>query len=807
MAAGDPESTGRTIVRRLLPQTVVVVVSMRILRHVRQLGRLFAKRRATDEALNEARRELEAERRGTELLQSISTESFTLEDADFYQAIVDAAVSIMGSDFGSMQILRPNGALKLLAHRGFSKQAELHWHTVSPTSHCGCGEALRTGHRVVISDIEHAEYIRGTKDEAVYQSLGIRSVQSTPLRSRSGSVIGMVSTHWKQVGEPPVGALRRLDILGRQAADWLERRQSHDMISALNGRLGADLAAVTRLYEMSARLVQSTDLSTLLLEVLATAVSITGATRGHVHLLEGGTLRLVAEHRFKKPYLDFFGEVTAESVVFQQVLGSSQRIIIEDVTEDATFAGTPELELLLAAGVRGVQFSPIPARSGEILGVLATHYRIPHRPSERCLRTIELLTREAADLIERHQAERQRERLLENERAARAEAERAASVKEEFLATLSHELRTPLNAVMGWLQILRRDLAKPERARVALEVIERNARQQAKLIADLLDISRILSGKMRLELQQLDVAAVVDAAIESVLPAAEAKEVLIVRVADATDARLMGDPARLQQMVWNVVANAVKFTPRGGEVRVGVASVPGGVEIRVTDTGEGISSDLLPHIFDRFRQGDASTTRSHGGLGLGLAIVKQFAELHGGSVEVSSEGKGKGSTFVMRLPLSVATQAPPAEFVPLPPNVATEIAPRSSPPLKGIRVLVVDDEPDALEMVRRVLEESEANVDTAPSSDAALELLAKQTFDVIVSDIGMPVRDGYELISEVRTRGVDVPAIALTAFAHSSDRAKAMAAGFQAHLAKPVDAADLLGAIARLHAPKERASL
>jgi signal transduction histidine kinase len=409
-------------------------------------------------------------------------------------------------------------------------------------------------------------------------------------------------------------------------------------------------------------------------------------------------------------------------------------------------------------------------------------------------RTVIAVDRESA---QREKVEAERERLLALEMAARTAAEQQATLKDEFLATLSHELRTPLSAVIGWSEIMRRDLADPTKARYALDIIDRNARLQAQLIADLLDMSRILSGNMRLEVQRVDLPAAIDAAIESIRPAADAKEVRIQRVVEPLVEGINGDPSRVQQVIWNLLSNAVKFTPRGGRIQITLAQVSSHVEITVSDTGEGIPKEFLPRVFDRFRQGDATVARSHGGLGLGLAIVKQLTELHGGTVEAASDGPGKGSTVIVRLPLAIAHRAEPQTQVhPRAPDLKPPAI--AAPGLSGVRVLVVDDEPDALAMARRMVADGGAEVVTAAGANQALSLLEQHRFDVIVSDIGMPNRDGYELMKECRTRGITTPAIALTAFARSEDRTRAMISGYQGHLAKPVEAAELLASIGAL---------
>ncbi|MDB4940746.1 MAG: uncharacterized protein JWP97_280 [Labilithrix sp.] len=402
------------------------------------------------------------------------------------------------------------------------------------------------------------------------------------------------------------------------------------------------------------------------------------------------------------------------------------------------------------------------------------------------------------DITERKRAEAERERLLELESRARTQAERASRVKDEFLATVSHELRTPLNAMLGWVQMLRRDAIPKERQPLALETIERNARAQAQLIEDLLDVSSILAGKLRLHVEPVDVTAVIEGVLETVRPAADAKNIRL-QAALASGGTVMGDPHRLQQIVWNLLSNAVKFTPKGGRVQVFVQKRDSAVDITVADTGIGITPEFQPFVFDRFRQADGGTTRSAGGLGLGLSIVRQLVEMHGGTVAVTSEGEGKGSTFVVRLPLSV-TRAPDADH-----SLRTKMVERGfdcPPELANLDVVVVDDEIDAREMVAFMLEQCGATVRTAGSVNEALAALDVRVPDLLVSDIGMPDQDGFALIAKVRARtkeqGGNLPAVALTAYARSEDRTRALLAGFNSHVPKPVEPMELMAVIASL---------
>ena len=403
------------------------------------------------------------------------------------------------------------------------------------------------------------------------------------------------------------------------------------------------------------------------------------------------------------------------------------------------------------------------------------------------------------DVTERHAAAAERERLLESERAARAEAERTSRLKDDFLATLSHELRTPLNAILGWTQVLQESSNSPSELAEGLEIIERNTRVQAQLIEDLLDMSRIASGKVRLLVQRIDFTVVVAAAIDSVRTAADAKRIRIVTRFATDRSEVMGDRTRLQQVVWNLLSNAIKFTPVGGQVDVFLDHRSPNILLRVQDNGAGIAPDFLPHVFERFRQADASTTRQHGGLGLGLSIVMQLVELHGGEVRADSPGLGRGATFSVSLPL---LPAPPIPH--LAATGSTPPANHQTPPagvdLSDVAVLVVEDEPDSANLVKRVLQSHGARVHLSSSVADALELFQLVHPHVLLSDIGMPNQDGYELIRRIRTLpgGADLPAAALSALAREQDIQRTLAAGFRHHLAKPVEPAVLVSTVAAL---------
>ncbi|BAZ48376.1 multi-sensor hybrid histidine kinase [Nostoc sp. NIES-4103] len=404
------------------------------------------------------------------------------------------------------------------------------------------------------------------------------------------------------------------------------------------------------------------------------------------------------------------------------------------------------------------------------------------------------------DITDRKVSESEREELLKREQAARASAEAANRMKDEFLATLSHELRTPLNAMLGWTQLLRSRTFDQATTTKALETIDRNSRSLAQLIEDVLDVSRIIRGTLRLNTQPLELIPIVEAAIETVRPAADAREIRIDSRFDPTVGVVMGDANRLQQIVWNLLSNAVKFTSKGGIVTVQLQRIDSRVQIRVSDTGEGIAPEFLPYVFERFRQADSSTTRSHGGLGLGLAIVRHLVELHGGTVLAESPGIGQGATFIVNLPMKALAFNINKPQQLSPSNDGKNV--NSLPTLNGLRVLVVDDESDTRQLLTTALGQFGAQVMAVTSAFEALVALEQFHPDVLVSDIGMPEEDGYALIRKLRAlsqeQGGRIPAVALTAYARAEDRTQALLAGFQLHVPKPVDPTELAAVVANL---------
>ncbi|MFN7949682.1 MAG: ATP-binding protein [Blastocatellia bacterium] len=449
---------------------------------------------------------------------------------------------------------------------------------------------------------------------------------------------------------------------------------------------------------------------------------------------------------------------------------------VDRVIREGTIVGLANHTLLVGRDgqERPVEDSgaPIRAADGKLLGVVLVF----------------------RDVTERRRAEQEREDLLQREQAARAAAEEASRLKDEFLTTVSHELRTPLHSILGWVTMLRGGKLGATVAAEALSTIERNARAQARIIEDILDVSRIITGRMRINLLSTELAPIIEMAIETVRPAAEARGIQLQTRLDADAGPATADPERMQQVVWNLLSNAVKFTPRDGRIEVQLRRADGQVELIVSDTGQGISPEFLPHVFDRFRQADSSSTRLHGGLGLGLSIVKHLIDLHGGSVSVESPGAGLGATFTVRLPAGQNRQ-PVSSDIP----ASSSVSPASgAPDLTGVSVLVVDDEADAVEMLSVMLRQYGAEVSGASSVTEALAVMLRAAPDALVADIGMPGEDGYYLIRKIRERGLRIPALALTAYARSEDRQRALAAGYQMHVPKPVEMVELAMAVASL---------
>ena len=478
---------------------------------------------------------------------------------------------------------------------------------------------------------------------------------------------------------------------------------------------------------------------------------------------------------------------------------SDDLFTVTDARKDPRFERNP-----LVTGDPHIVFyagAPLDAEGGARLGALCVIASEPRTLTSMQATALKTLSKVVVRHLQAVRADAERAKLHRETDAARETAETANRTMDQFLATVSHELRTPLNAMLGWTRLLRGNQLPDDQRGKALATIERNGVAQAQLIEDLLDVSRIISGSMRLELMPVDLVRVVEAAQEAMRASAIAKGVQLRSLLDETAMHVTGDAARLQQVVWNLLSNAVKFTPKGGRVDIRLDRVGANVELSVTDSGSGIPIEFLTHVFERFRQADGSSNRSHGGLGLGLAIVKSVADLHGGSVRAESEGSGRGSRFVLTLPL-LHRMPESVDRVAVPAASESSSDLESPAELRGLRVLVVDDETDARELMVTMLARSGAIVSAASSVSEAMTALAAQTYSVVISDLGMPHEDGYSLIKRIRTLparyGGKVPVVALTAYARAEDRTKALRAGFNTHVAKPVNPVELFAVIASL---------
>ena len=572
----------------------------------------------------------------------------------------------------------------------------------------------------------------------------------------------------------------------------------------------------SRVLELLSRiglnLVATLDLKAVVQAVTDACTQISGAQFGaffyRVSDETGDSLQLSTLSGASREAFAHFGQPRATGV-FGPTLRGEPPVRSDDILRDPRYGqfgphhGLPPGHL----PVRSYLAVPVVARSGDVIGGLFFGHPEPGVFTQRSQNIITGIATQAAVAIDNarlyeaaQRGAEERERLLESERSARDLAERMSALKDDFLATLSHELRTPLSAIMGWIHILRRGVKNPDDVQKGLDTIERNSRAQVQLIDDLLDMNRIASGKVRLDIQPVEPIQFIDAALETVRPAAEGKGVRIERLLDPSVGPIPGDPGRLQQVMTNLLSNSIKFTPRGGKVQVLLERVGSQLEITVVDTGIGIQSAFVDHVFERFRQADASSTRKYGGLGLGLSIVKSLVELHGGTVRAASDGEGLGARFSVHLPVPLARSYGAGYGQRHPGDRGQLAAPFHPPDLSGLTVLVVDDDPDGRELARRLLSECAAKVLVAGSAAEALALLESNRPDVLVSDIGMPEVDGFELLRRLRAmdqeRGGRLPAIALTALARSQDRTRALHAGFVAHLSKPVEPPELLATVA-----------
>ena len=582
---------------------------------------------------------------------------------------------------------------------------------------------------------------------------------------------------------------------GGQLLRWFGTSTDVDQVKRAQEALRDETRVLELLNNTGAALASTLDLPALLQETVDAATRISGARFGAFYYDDAGEVHDSVAPLPSASAVNGISLRQADAIATELRQGAAMRQNDLLAAPDASAGAAPPLRSCLSL--------PVSSRSGLLLGRLLLGHPQAGMFSARSERIVSAIAAQAAVALDNTRlyaaatrAAEERKVLLDSEREARADAERTNQLKDDFLATLSHELRTPLSAILGWAQVLRRGTRDQADLHRGLQSIERNARAQAQLIEDLLDMSRITSGKVLLDLQTIVPASIIASAIETLRPAADAKHIAIHSNIASDAGRITGDPSRIQQVIWNLLSNALKFTPQGGRVEIGVRREASRLAITVSDNGVGIKKDFLPHVFDRFRQADASTTRRHGGLGLGLAIVKHLVEQHGGTVTVSSAGDMQGASFTVRLPLGTRTAPARPKGGDLP----------ASHDLRGVTVLLVDDEADARELTARILRDSNAEVHGAGNVAQALQLLDQVHPHVLVSDIGMPDADGFDLLAQIRAHASSdaarLPALALTAFAQPQDRQRALASGFQAWVSKPLDPAELLAAVAQLAATR-----
>ncbi len=702
------------------------------------------------------------------------------------------AVDIVSQDFAISQVaVEHQDPAKIALAEEFRRR-----YPPSPEDPGGLPQVLRTGQPVLYPEITDEMLSQGVTDAeqlALLRAVGLKSVMIVPLVAR-GRTLGAITF--------VTGESER--CYTEQDLNFAQDLAHRAALAVDNARLYREAESALRAREQALELHQDLD------QRLSALVEASNTLLGSMELAEVQQAilelsgRLIAADAYAVWRKESRGEVwrvvaaTGLSQAFQEAVLQAQdykapqlerALAVEAVKEAAWLAHRHEA--YRREGIESLLAIPLMLQ-GDFGATITFYYRRPHQFDEMEVRVATALANLAAAAISTTELYQEQSRL-------RSKAEEASRLKDEFLATVSHELRTPLNSMFGWIRMLRTSQLDATTSAKALETIEQSARAQNALIEDILDVSRIITGRLRLESQTIDVLPLLEAALDSVRPTAEAKGVWLVSFLDPAAGSISGDPQRLQQIVWNLLSNAIKFTPKDGHIELRLTCYSSYLEISVSDTGMGIRPEFLPFVFDRFRQEDSSSTRSHGGLGLGLAIVRHLVELHGGKVTAESQGDGRGATFTVTLPRTALRQ----ELSPL--KSLSEVSETSvfsglSFDLQGVRILVVDDEAAARDLLTTALTQSGAEVQAATSAVEALALLDEWPPNVLVSDIAMPLEDGYTLIRQVRERGAErsgqIPAIALTAYAKAEDRLRALSAGFQMHVAKPVDPTELLAVIA-----------
>jgi signal transduction histidine kinase len=757
---------------------------MRLFRQI--ADRLFAR---LEQAL--AEEAVASDLRDTQLLRDLSARLVAESDTQaFFDAIVAAAMSITKGQAGCLQLLDAGTReLVLLANQGFQPAMVHRLSRVNATSPTSCGQALAmNGPAIVDYDVPGLPDPDGTL--RLFREGGIRSAQSTPLITRAGRTVGMLCTKW---AEPQRRLSERetrfLDLLARQAAEFIERRLSENALRESERRLSIELADTKLLQHLSAQLIEGQGTERLYETVVDAALWIMRSDYATMQVLHPGRgshgeLRLIASRGLDEAAKQRFEWVSAkDATTCARALQTKTRVIAPDLVQCEFMAGSASQAALLEVGIRASQTTPLISRSGNTLGMMSTHWSEPHQPSERDFRLLDILARQAADLIERSQAD---EALRESERQLK-EADRR---KDEFLATLAHELRNPLAPLRTSLELIRIAGNTPAVVEEVREEMEQQLMLLVRLVDDLLDVSRITSGKIRLQRQTTELATLVTRAVQANRTAIDERQIDLSIDMPNTRVLIESDPVRLVQVISNVLHNAIKFSDQGGRISISaeLASPDTGareVTVRIADSGIGISSEMLPRVFDLFTQDDTTSQRSQTGLGIGLALARRLIEMHGGSIDAHSDGPGRGSIFTLRMPVAHLAATIHATT----PPVAT--------PCAGRRVLVIDDNAAGARAMQRLVKALGGECRVAHNGETGLADLREYRPDIVILDIGMPGLDGYETCRRIRQEyGSSLMVVALTGWGQERDKEKAMQAGFDMHLTKPADPTLLEGLLA-----------
>jgi PAS domain S-box-containing protein len=730
----------------------------------------ITERKHAERDLRDSEARLRLELHAISALQALSAELTQQRDLKLLlQAILAAAAEITGTDKGNIQTYdEMSGTLRILLHQGLGQRMVEHFADDGWVA--SCAEAVRQSKRVIVEDVEKLDHLRGTVELEIVLEDGIRAIVCTPLVSRDGRLLGMLNNHYRAPGSPDDDKLRYIDLLARQAADLIERTQAEEALRAAQQHLGAELDGMTRLHALSTRLLCANDLSAALNDLLENAVVACKADFGNIQLYnrQAEALEIIAHWGFGPDFLDHFRTVRVEDgSACAEAMQLGERIVIEDVNLDALFE--PHRAVAAAAGFRAVQSTPLKNHWGAVIGMLSTHFRTTHRPSERDTRLLDLYARHAADLIERMRMEQ-----------SLRDADRR---KDEFLATLAHELRNPLAPLRNAVELLR--LADGDKALLDQTqcIMDRQVSQMVRLVDDLLDISRITTGKLHLRKETVELADVLNAAVETVRPLIEATDHELTVAMPPRSIRVHADPTRLAQVFLNLLSNAVKYTDKSGHIWLTAERRGNQAVVAVRDTGIGIASEHLASVFEMFSQVTSALERSQGGLGIGLSLVKGLVELHGGTIEARSGGPGLGSEFNVSLPIvDIPIEAPHK------PSGGEEVSHANKR-----SILVVDDLRDSADSMAMMLRMMGHETRTAYDGLEAVQTAAAFQPNIVLLDIGLPKLNGYEVARHIREQpwGGNVALVALTGWGQEEDRRLALEAGFDHHLTKPVEAAPL----------------